>query len=175
MSRPPRLVFVTDNGATLRFLSPPQIKADGERWANWIKSGKWILMEPWKSGFGPDGSRCVYETPPSPFIWPCFHVEPILTRRAWIIESYIQFFEFISPHVVNIPSIVWLFLTGALGKFVMDWLHPAACPPEAYETTNSARPRRRTRNPTDAEAETRTRTANPVSRGTLSVNVQERR
>lgn len=55
--RPPRLVLITDQGRSLRFLSPTEIRPIGEGWAKYIKQGDWTELVPWTSSFGPGGER----------------------------------------------------------------------------------------------------------------------
>lgn len=56
-TRPPRLVFVTDQGKTVRFLSAKNIAPLGDRWAKWIADGDWAAVEPWTSRYKAGGDR----------------------------------------------------------------------------------------------------------------------
>jgi len=53
-------------------------------------------------------------------------------------EMYIRYFEVVSPYIPKIPYIAWMFITGAVMKFAMDWLHPATYPKEAHVTNPDA-------------------------------------
>lgn len=53
--RPPRLVFITDNGKTLRFLDTSEIAPVGEGWAKWVKEGEWSVVQVWDGSFAPNG------------------------------------------------------------------------------------------------------------------------
>jgi hypothetical protein len=56
-ARPPRLVFITDSGRTIRFLSAKDIVPMGDRWAKWIADGQWASIEPWTSRWKSGGDR----------------------------------------------------------------------------------------------------------------------
>ena len=55
--RAPFLVVLKDRGQTLRFYRPGQIRVQAEVLREFLKRGAWDRTEPWRSAFGPGGSR----------------------------------------------------------------------------------------------------------------------
>ncbi|EJD01361.1 uncharacterized protein FOMMEDRAFT_126226 [Fomitiporia mediterranea MF3/22] len=55
--RGPFLVVAKDRGQTLRFYRPGQIRLQGEILHEFLKVDAWEQTEPWRSPFGPGGSR----------------------------------------------------------------------------------------------------------------------
>lgn len=51
------MVFITDQGKTVRFLSARNIAPLGDQWATWIADGGWTNVEPWISRWKSGGDR----------------------------------------------------------------------------------------------------------------------
>ena len=60
--RPPYLVFVSNQGKEMRFLSPRQFRPDGEQLLRLVKLGQWVNAPLWKSEWAPGGNRLVHST-----------------------------------------------------------------------------------------------------------------
>ncbi|ORX34994.1 hypothetical protein BD324DRAFT_652717 [Kockovaella imperatae] len=86
--RPPYLVIITDGGENLRFFSARQFPAKGEVILNYIKSGQWKEIPPWKGMFGPGG------------------------RLSFFVDLYIKPQERLAERFGNIPPIVWMLVFG---------------------------------------------------------------
>ncbi|KAK1921293.1 hypothetical protein DB88DRAFT_500282 [Papiliotrema laurentii] len=112
--KPPRLVLITDQGRSLRFLSPTEIRPIGEGWAKYIKQGDWTELVPWTSSFGPGG------------------------ERAWLVERYISFFES-TTGFRSVPAVVWMFISGVLGKILLEWMWTSGSRAPTESSGSSAR------------------------------------
>ena len=55
--RAPFLVVAKDRGQTLRFYRPQQLRMQGEVLREFLKQDAWKQTPPWRSAFGPGGSR----------------------------------------------------------------------------------------------------------------------
>lgn len=50
---------------------------------------------------------------------------------AWLVEKYIRVFELTGPFTKNVPAIVWLFISGVIGKILTDLFFPPSDPETA--------------------------------------------
>jgi hypothetical protein len=62
---------------------------------------------------------------------PSDRARPKLTPSAWIVEKYIRLFELTGPFTKNVPPIVWLFVSGVIGKILTDLFFPPSDPETA--------------------------------------------
>jgi hypothetical protein len=104
---------VADQGKTLRFIAPQQMRPDGEELAKFIKQGHWAEIPAWSSSYGPGGERSVVLT--------CLKNQcRALMFRQWLVEQYISFFDLFGTRLGKIPPVVWLTLSGVVGKLMME-------------------------------------------------------
>ncbi|RXK36671.1 hypothetical protein M231_06058 [Tremella mesenterica] len=55
--RPPYLVFISNSGHDLRFLSPRHVHPEGDRLLEFVEKKQWKDLPIWNSRYGPDGDR----------------------------------------------------------------------------------------------------------------------
>ncbi|WVQ93926.1 hypothetical protein IAU59_001004 [Kwoniella sp. CBS 9459] len=123
--RPPYIVFISDKGRTLRFLSPRNVRPDTEVLYEGVTSGNWETVPAWDSRWAPGGDR------------------------AFLVEWYIKISSHISKRTSKIPN--WLLMAGAgvFGQQILSWLHSG---PTSGSGSGSTRGAARPARPADAGA-----------------------
>ncbi|WVF66305.1 hypothetical protein IAT40_001045 [Kwoniella sp. CBS 6097] len=99
MMKPPYIIFISEKGRKLRFLSPSNVRPDPQILYDGVKSGSWESIPVWESRWAPGGDR------------------------AFLVEWYIKISSHISKRTSKIPS--WLLMAGGgiFAQQILSWLH----------------------------------------------------
>ncbi|KAG9086034.1 hypothetical protein FRC06_003308 [Ceratobasidium sp. 370] len=97
--KPPTLIVIRDNGRSLRFYQPNQIRLRPELLHQFVATEGWRETEPWSGPWAPGGSRQPY-----------LHQYAVISRK---IYTTINMF----------PRWVLLLITGGLGSLIVSAFH----------------------------------------------------
>ncbi|KAF9782229.1 hypothetical protein BJ322DRAFT_204669 [Thelephora terrestris] len=95
----PRLVVLTDRGRTLRFLGPNEVRLDVDAMRSWLKDKTYLDHPTWNTSFAPGGSN------------------------EWMLDYFAQVLSFVYGQTTRVPRIVLIVGTGAIGTFLVQFLH----------------------------------------------------
>ncbi|KAI9632101.1 uncharacterized protein MKK02DRAFT_6909, partial [Dioszegia hungarica] len=95
----PILVFVSDQGKTLRFAPKNLVGAGGDFVFEIMESGEWTRIPVWKSRYAPGGDR------------------------AHIVEFYLKSSDFVYAQSAKVPTLVWMGMFAAITQGFVKWMH----------------------------------------------------
>lgn len=97
--KPPTLMVIRENGNSLRFYQPSQIRLRPELLHEFVVNDGWKETQPWSGPWAPGGSRQPY-----------LHTFAVLSRKTYNAINYF-------------PRWVMLLITGMLGSMIINFFH----------------------------------------------------